>query len=74
MSQIVLHKTRSSMYTTRLNLLMQGSIVYPNIQVVTHHYQRFSSSQYLLQMQVQAQQKHSNGLTQRMMPFPQTQI
>ncbi|KAG5630459.1 hypothetical protein H5410_002176, partial [Solanum commersonii] len=48
------------MYTTRLNLLMKGSIVYSNTQVVTNHYQRFSSSLYLLQMEVQAQQ--SSGI------------
>lgn len=51
-SQTVLHKTQSWMYTTRLSLLMQGSILYPKIKVLTHHYQWFSSSQYLLQMQV----------------------
>ncbi|KAG5575595.1 hypothetical protein H5410_055729 [Solanum commersonii] len=45
------------MHTTRLNLLMQGSIVYSKIQIVTHHYQRFSCSQYSLLVQVQAQQK-----------------
>ncbi|KAG5570236.1 hypothetical protein H5410_060002, partial [Solanum commersonii] len=38
---------------------MQGSIVYLKIQVVTYHYQRFSCSQYLLLVQVQAQQKVS---------------
>ncbi|KAG5630032.1 hypothetical protein H5410_001749 [Solanum commersonii] len=37
---------------------MQG-IVYSKIQVVTHHYQRFSCSRYLLLVQVQAQQKVS---------------
>ncbi|KAG5631276.1 hypothetical protein H5410_002993 [Solanum commersonii] len=62
------------MYTTRLNLLKQGSIVYPKIQVVAHYYQRFSSSQYLLQMQVQAQQKYLNPLTKRMIPFPHTKL
>ncbi|KAG5610224.1 hypothetical protein H5410_021505, partial [Solanum commersonii] len=31
--------------------------MYSKIQVVTHHYQRFSCSQYLLLVQVQAQQK-----------------
>ncbi|KAG5606140.1 hypothetical protein H5410_027632 [Solanum commersonii] len=50
-SQIVLHKTKSSMHTTRLSLLMEGSIVYSKIQVVTHHYQKFSCSQYLLLVQ-----------------------
>ncbi|KAG5594662.1 hypothetical protein H5410_035894 [Solanum commersonii] len=45
---------------TRLSLLMQGSIVYPKAEVVTHHHQRFSSLQYLLQMQVEAQQKYSD--------------
>ncbi|KAG5580288.1 hypothetical protein H5410_050915, partial [Solanum commersonii] len=44
------------MHTRRLNLLMQRSIVESKIQVVTHYYYRISSSQYLLQMQVQAQQ------------------
>ncbi|KAG5590888.1 hypothetical protein H5410_041402 [Solanum commersonii] len=52
----------------RLNLLMQRSIVYSKIQVVTHHYQRFSISQYSLQIQVQAQQWYSNALTQIMIP------
>ncbi len=74
MSQIVLHKTQSWMHTTRLNLLMQGSIVHSKIQVVTHHYQRFSSSQYLLQMQVQAQQRYSNALTQRMIPYSHKEV
>ena len=67
--QIVLQKTKSLMHTTRLNLLMQGSIVYSKIQVVTHHYQRFSSSQYFLLMQVQAQQNYLNALTQTMIPY-----
>ncbi|KAG5571256.1 hypothetical protein H5410_061022 [Solanum commersonii] len=31
------------MYRTTLNLLKQGSILYPKIQVVTHHNQRFST-------------------------------
>ncbi|KAG5581769.1 hypothetical protein H5410_052396 [Solanum commersonii] len=57
------------MYTTRLTLLMQRSIVHSKIQVVTHHYQRISCSQYLLKMQVQAQQKCSNALTQRKIPY-----
>ncbi|KAG5595705.1 hypothetical protein H5410_036937 [Solanum commersonii] len=38
---------------------MQRSIVYSKIQVVTYHYQRFSCSQYLQLVQVQAQQKVS---------------
>ncbi|KAG5590256.1 hypothetical protein H5410_040770, partial [Solanum commersonii] len=38
------------MYTTRLNLLMQASNVHSKFQVVTYHYQKISSSQYLLQM------------------------
>ncbi|KAG5571401.1 hypothetical protein H5410_061167 [Solanum commersonii] len=42
---------------TRLNLLMRRSNVHSKIQVVTHHYQRISSLLYLLQMQVQAQQR-----------------
>ncbi|KAG5599016.1 hypothetical protein H5410_030386 [Solanum commersonii] len=62
------------MYTTRLNLLMQRSIVYSRTQVVTHHYQRISSLQYLLQMQVQAQLKCSSSLTQRMIPFSYTMV
>ncbi|KAG5631864.1 hypothetical protein H5410_003581 [Solanum commersonii] len=53
---------------------MPGSTVYPKIQVVTHHYQRFSLSQYLLQMQVQAHQKYSNALTQRMIPYSHTML
>ncbi|KAG5591410.1 hypothetical protein H5410_041924 [Solanum commersonii] len=36
--------------------------------------QRFSSSQYLLQIQVQAQQKRSNALTQMMIPFSHTKV
>ncbi|KAG5585177.1 hypothetical protein H5410_045611, partial [Solanum commersonii] len=44
------------------------------IHVVTRHYQRFSSSQYLLQMQAQAQQKYSNSLTQRMIPYSHTKV
>ncbi|KAG5615190.1 hypothetical protein H5410_015014 [Solanum commersonii] len=53
---------------------MQGSIVHSKTQVVTHHYQRFSSSQYLLQMQVQAQQRYSNVLTERMIPYSHTMV
>ncbi|KAG5571483.1 hypothetical protein H5410_061249 [Solanum commersonii] len=49
----------------RLNLLMQGSIVYSKSQVVTHHYQKISSSIYFLHMEVQAQQRYSNALTQK---------
>ncbi|KAG5571834.1 hypothetical protein H5410_061600, partial [Solanum commersonii] len=46
------------MYTRRLNLLMQGSIMYSVIEVVTHHYQRFSCSQYLYnQFNVQESEK-----------------
>ncbi|KAG5584837.1 hypothetical protein H5410_045271 [Solanum commersonii] len=59
---------------TRLNLLMQGSIIYLKTQVVTHHYQRFSRSQYLLQMQVQAQLRYSNALTQRMILYSHTMV
>ncbi|KAG5611188.1 hypothetical protein H5410_022469 [Solanum commersonii] len=44
----------------RLNLLMRRSNVHSKFQIVTHHYQRISSSPYLLQMQVQAQLKCSN--------------
>ncbi|KAG5632164.1 hypothetical protein H5410_003881 [Solanum commersonii] len=50
------------------NYLCEDSIMYSKIQVVTHHYQIFSNSQYLLLMQVQAQQKYLNALTQRMIP------
>jgi len=53
---------------------MQELIVHSKIQVVTHHYQIFSSSQYLLQMQVQAQQRYSNALTQRMIPYSHTMV
>ncbi|KAG5594879.1 hypothetical protein H5410_036111 [Solanum commersonii] len=60
------------MHTTRLNLLMQGSIVYSKIQIVTHHHQRFLFSQYLLLVQVQAQQKYLNALAQRMIPYSHT--
>uniref|UniRef100_A0A0V0HMQ9 Putative ovule protein n=1 Tax=Solanum chacoense TaxID=4108 RepID=A0A0V0HMQ9_SOLCH len=62
------------MHTKSLNLLMQGSIVHSKIQVVTHHYQRISSSLYLLQMQVQAQQRYSNALTKRMIPYSHTMV
>ncbi|KAG5620855.1 hypothetical protein H5410_006073 [Solanum commersonii] len=48
---------------------IQRSIVHSKIQVVTHHYRRISCSQYLLQVQVQAQPKCSNALTQRMIPY-----
>ncbi|KAG5571874.1 hypothetical protein H5410_061640, partial [Solanum commersonii] len=54
---------------SRFNLLMRRSNVHSKFQVVTHHYQRISSSQYLLQMQVQAQPKCSNALTKRMIPY-----
>ncbi|KAG5609634.1 hypothetical protein H5410_020915 [Solanum commersonii] len=60
--------------THKTELLMQGSIVYSKTQVVTNHYQRFSGSQYWLQMQVQAQQKCSNALTQRMILFSHTMV
>ncbi|KAG5632373.1 hypothetical protein H5410_004090 [Solanum commersonii] len=53
---------------------MQKSIVYSKIQVVTHHYQRFSCSQYLLLMQVQAQPQYQNALTQIMIPYSHTQV
>ncbi|KAG5631842.1 hypothetical protein H5410_003559, partial [Solanum commersonii] len=62
------------MHTTRLNLLMQGSIVYSKIQIVTHHHQRFSCSQYLLLVQVQAQQKYLIALAQRMIPYSHTDM
>ncbi|KAG5605590.1 hypothetical protein H5410_027082 [Solanum commersonii] len=48
---------------------MKRSIVHSKIQVMTHQYQRTSCSQYLLQMQVQAQPKCSNALTQGMIPY-----
>ncbi|KAG5576856.1 hypothetical protein H5410_056990, partial [Solanum commersonii] len=47
---------------------MQRSIVHSKVQFVTHHYQRVSCSQYLLQMQVQVQPKCLNALTQRTIP------
>ncbi|KAG5585678.1 hypothetical protein H5410_046112, partial [Solanum commersonii] len=59
---------------TRLNLLMKGSIAYSKAQVVTHQYQRISSSLYLLQMQVQAQQRKSNALTQIMIRSSHTML
>ncbi|KAG5580254.1 hypothetical protein H5410_050881 [Solanum commersonii] len=61
------------MYQTRLNLLMQGSNVHSKFQVVSYHYQRISSSQYLLLMQTmvhslklrnQMQHSHSQRRTQ----------
>ena len=45
-----------------------------NAQVVTHHYKKFSNSQYLLQMQVQAQQRYSNALTTKMIPYSHTMV
>ncbi|KAG5572258.1 hypothetical protein H5410_062024 [Solanum commersonii] len=48
---------------------MQRSNVHSKIQVVTQQYQRISCSQYLLQMQVQAQPKCSNALTQGMISY-----
>ena len=60
------------MHTIRLNLLMQGSIENSKIQVVTHYWQRISSLQYLLQMQVQAQQRYPNIVTQGMIPYSNT--
>ncbi|KAG5600607.1 hypothetical protein H5410_031977 [Solanum commersonii] len=47
---------------------MERSNVHSMFQVVPHHYQRISSSHYFLQMQLQAQLKCSNALTQRMIP------
>ncbi|KAG5590238.1 hypothetical protein H5410_040752, partial [Solanum commersonii] len=58
----------------RLNLLRQRSNVQSKFQFVTHHYQRISSSPYLLQIQVQAQLKCSNVLTQRMIPYSFTMV
>ena len=48
---------------------MQRSNVQSKIQVATHQYQRISCSQYLHQMQVQAQPKCSNALTQGMISY-----
>lgn len=45
--------------------------MHSEIQNVTHHYQRWSSSQYLLQMQVQAQQRSSDALTTNIIPSSQ---
>ncbi|KAG5571721.1 hypothetical protein H5410_061487 [Solanum commersonii] len=59
---------------TRLNLLKRRSNVHLKFQVVTHHYQRISNSLYLLQMQVQAQQRKSNALTQRMISYSHTMV
>ncbi|KAG5585668.1 hypothetical protein H5410_046102, partial [Solanum commersonii] len=53
---------------------MQRSILYSKIQVVTHHYQKFSCSQDLLLMLVQTQQQYSNALTQRMIPYLHTVV
>lgn len=36
--------------------------------IVTHHYQGYSTSQYLPQMQLQAQQMYSNSLISKMIP------
>ncbi|KAG5606497.1 hypothetical protein H5410_027989, partial [Solanum commersonii] len=62
------------MHATRLSSLMQGSIVYSKIQIVTHHHQRFSCSQYLLLVKVQAQQKYLNALAKRMILYSHTDI
>ncbi|KAG5600312.1 hypothetical protein H5410_031682 [Solanum commersonii] len=51
-------------FFSSLNLLMRRSNVHSKFQVVTHHYQRISSSLYLLQMKVQAQLKQLFQLTQ----------
>ncbi|KAG5571402.1 hypothetical protein H5410_061168 [Solanum commersonii] len=59
---------------TRLNLLMRRSNVHSKFQVVTHHYRRISSSLYLLRMKVQTQQRKSNALTQRMIPYSHTMV
>ncbi|KAG5585128.1 hypothetical protein H5410_045562 [Solanum commersonii] len=48
---------------------MQRSNVHSKIQVATHQYQRTSCSQYLLQIQVQAQPKCSIALTQGLIPY-----
>ncbi|KAG5630994.1 hypothetical protein H5410_002711, partial [Solanum commersonii] len=58
---------------TRLNLLMQRSIVYSKTQVVTHHYQRISSSPYLLQMQ-SSTKVFKCPHTKRMIPFSHTMV
>ena len=73
---ILNNATQDSMMNahTRLNLLMRRSNVHSKFQVVTHHYQRISSSWYLLQMQVQTQQRYSNALTQRMIPYSHTMV
>ncbi|KAG5585258.1 hypothetical protein H5410_045692 [Solanum commersonii] len=60
--------------TTRLNLLMNRSIVYSKIQVMPHQYQRVSCSQHLPEMQVQVQPKCSNALTKRMIPYSHIMI
>lgn len=65
MSQIVKHMIQSLISITIFKLLMQRSIVYSITQVVTHHYKRFSSSKYMYQMQVQAQQKCFTRLIQK---------
>ncbi|KAG5576538.1 hypothetical protein H5410_056672 [Solanum commersonii] len=62
------------MYTTRLNLLMQGSTVYLKIQIMTQHHQRISCSQYVLLVQVHAQQKYLNDLAQGMISYSHTDI
>ena len=61
MSQIVLQN--------KTQLLMQGSIVYSNIQYLTHYYQICSSSQYLLHMKVHFLQRYSYSLTAKMVPY-----
>ncbi|KAG5614957.1 hypothetical protein H5410_014781, partial [Solanum commersonii] len=58
----------------KTQLLMQRSNVPSKIQVVTHQYQINSCSQYLLQMQVQAQPKCSNAPSQGMIPYSHTMV
>lgn len=43
--------------------------VFPNIQGFTHHYKIIPRSQYMRTKQAQAQQNHSNFITQMMIKF-----
>ena len=53
----------------RFELHIQCSIVHSKFQIMTHNFQVYSNLQYLLQVQVQAQQRYSNALTTKMIPY-----
>lgn len=45
------------MHRIMFKLFIKGRVVHLKLEIVTQHYQRCLSSQYLLQMEVQVQQK-----------------